>query len=206
MTLRELANQLNRPMSEVIQALTSKGFKGIYKPSHSVPQEAVKVVVEVIENQDTAPALPSANTDTDDLPAEQENITPNQEAIAPADGETTKETESLLQQTSQAMIATADQIATNRNQQLISNAEVLGITDAIGSNLAYKRAYADTLQQLAVLDANGQSELLATLTSKLNNQDFFGTKTSQETYYNSSQNTPTDTAKELRAMVNNLKY
>lgn len=204
MTLRELANQLNRPMSEVIQALTSKGFKGIYKPTHSVPQEAVKVVVEVIENQDTAPALPSANTD-DDLPAEQENITPNQDAIAPT-GETVKETESLLQQTSQAMVATADQIAVNRNQQLISNAEVLGITDAIGSNLAYKRAFADTMQQLAVLDAKAQSELLVTLTSKLNNPDFFGNKTAQETYYNTSQDIAKDTAKDLRAMVNNLNY
>jgi hypothetical protein len=202
MTLKELATQLNRPMGEIVKSLAKHGFKGIYRNTHTVPAEAVEIVTNDIAGNLTA--LPSANTD--DQPIEQENITPNQDAIAAPAGETAQETESLLQQTSQAMVATAEQVAVNRNQQLISNAEVLGITDAIGSNLAYKRAYADTMQTLAVLDSKAQSELLATLTNKLNNPDFFGNKTTQETYYNTSQDIAKDTAKDLRAMVNNLSY
>lgn len=203
MTLKELATQLNRPMGEVVKSLAKHGFKGIYRNTHTVPAEAVEIVSNDIAGNLTA--LPSANTDNDQ-PIEQENITPNQDAIAAPAGETTQETESLLQQTSQAMVATAEQIAVNRNQQLISNAELLGINDAIGSNLAYKRAYADTMQTLAQLDAKAQASLLTELTSKLNNPDFFGSKTSQETYYNSSQDTAKDTAKDLRAMIANLNY
>lgn len=194
MTLKELADQLKRPMGEVVKSLTRNGFKGIYKNNHVVPTEAV----EIVSNDFTGNlnALPSANPDT--IQVKQETIT------APSGN--AGETEQLLKQTSQAMVATADHIATERNQQLISNAEVLAITDAIGSNLAYKRAYSETMQTLAVLDAKAQEQLLTELTSRLNNPDFFGSKTTQETFYATSQNTAVDTAKDLRSMVKNLNY
>jgi hypothetical protein len=198
MTLRELADQLNRPMGEIVKALTRNGFKGIYKNNHQVPSDAVQVVIDVITNgENNLNALPSANPDTIQVKQETPVTVPSGNAGA---------TESLLQQTSQAMVATADHVATERNQQLISNAEVLAISDAIGSNLAYKRAYAETMQTLAVLDAKAQEQLLTELTNRLNNPDFFGSKTTQETFYATSQNTAVDTAKDLRSMVKNLSY
>lgn len=198
MTLKDLANKFNRPTKEISRILTRLGFRGIYKDSHSVPDTAIELVeIEIVKGDSVPNALPSANPDTIQE-VRQEPIT--------APSSNTGETESLLQQTSQAMVATADHIATERNQQLISNAEVLAISDAIGANLAYKRAYADTMQTLAVLDSKAQEQLLKELTSKLNNPDFFGSKTAQETYYATSQNTAVDTAKDLRSMVKNLKY
>jgi hypothetical protein len=195
MTLKELADQLKRPMGEVVKSLTRNGFKGIYKNNHVVPTEAV----EIVSNDFTGNlnALPSANPDTIQE-VKQETIT------APSGN--AGESEQLLKQTSQAMVATADHVATERNQQLISNAEVLAISDAIGANLAYKRAYTETMQTLAVLDSKAQEQLLVELTSRLNNPDFFGSKTTQETFYATSQNTAVDTAKDLRSMVKNLSY
>lgn len=198
MTIKELSQQLGKSINYISKLLATNGFAGLHK-NQQLPDEAIQVVVSIIERGDneSLTALPSANPDTIQE-VKQEPIT--------APSSNTGETEQLLKQTSQAMVATADHIATERNQQLISNAEVLAISDAIGANLAYKRAYADTMQTLAVLDSNAQQQLLVELTSRLNNPDFFGSKTTQETYYATSQNTATDTAKDLRSMVKNLSY
>ena len=195
MTLKELAEQLNRPMGEVVKSLTRNGFKGIYKNNHQVPTEAV----EIVSNDFTGNlnALPSANPDTIQE-VKQEPIT------APSGN--AGETENQLGQVSQALTETETHLAKVRNQQLINDFTAVGIREALTANMARKAGYTQTAEALAVMDANAQQAMISEIMTAISNKDFFAGKTPQESYYKASQHTENNTLiNEWSAVLNNIK-
>lgn len=177
MTLKELANQLNRPLGEVIKALTKHGFKGIYKNEHEVPAEAVNVVVEVLTNKETKAIAPSQKTEQS---GEKEIIETSQNGQH-------IEMKNRLQNASQAMATQTEHQYTEALNQEINNAVTMGVLAAATANLAFANAYTETSKALYELGINQQKQLAQSLVEKLSDPAFLPGKTPAENYFHSSE-------------------
>jgi hypothetical protein len=180
MTLKELASQLNRPVGDVIKALTLKGFKGIHNKDHIVPSEAIQVVIEVLENdQPTQVALPSANTApiTESVPEAPKTNT--SEGIA--------QLKDRVENTFQAVSEARQHIGTQGFQQEVDNKALAGVVAALAGQAAYNEAYLNTVGVLYGRDINEQQKAITSILDTITNPDFFGQVTPAESYFKVSQ-------------------
>lgn len=180
MTLRELANQLNRPVGDVIKALTLKGFKGIHKQDHIVPSEAIKVVAELLENNSqTQVALPSANTApiTESVP----------EAPKTASSEGITQLQDRVENTFKAVTEARQHIGSESFQQEVDNRALAGVVTALAGQASYNEAYLKTVGMLYGRDINEQQKAITSILDTITNPDFFGQANPAESYFKVSE-------------------
>jgi len=180
MTLKELANQLNRPVGDIIKALTLKGFKGIHNKDHIIPSEAIQVVIEVLgDDQPTQIALPSANTAPIAESAPETPKTNNSEGIA--------QLKDRVENTFNAVSEARQHIGTQGFQQEVDNKAVSGIVTALAGQAAYNEAYLSTVGMLYGRDINEQQKAITSILDTITNPDFFGQTNPAESYFKVSQ-------------------
>lgn len=198
MTLKELAEQLNRPVKDVIKSLKQNGFRGIYKDTHVIPDEAVEMVkVTIVDSENTMQSLPSANPESVDQP---EAPIQQQEQNTTNDG-------TALQQLMSASVAIKNEVNNHRNSEIKSDYEKVGAIDAITAMTAYHSGFNQTYQALSELDKQAHQQMMADINNNLaESMDFFAQQANQS-YYNLSNRTSDKTgAKDILNMVKNLKY
>ena len=183
MKLRELADQLNRPLGEVISALTQNGFKGIYKNNHEVPEEAVRVVAEVLTNpKPVANALPSANTS----PQSEAPLQQQQEVTAPTD-EALTQLKDRVETGFNAIGEARQHISQNSYQQEVDDQAVAGVITALAGQASYNEAYLKTLGLLYGRGMHEQNKTISAVLDAITKPDFFGQQSPAESYFKLSQ-------------------
>lgn len=177
MTLKELAEQLNRPVGDVIKALTRNGYKGIYKQNHTVPCDAVQVVIEVLENDQVSQvALPSANTSPiAEAPTEAPANTSNNDGLA--------QLKDRVETSFNAVSEARQHIGVNGYQQEVDNKALSGVITALAGQASYNEAYLKTVGMLYGRDINDQQKAINSVLDTITNPDFFGQKTPAESFY-----------------------
>ena len=184
MTLKELADQLNRPVKDVIKSLKRHGFRGIYKDTQEVPMSAIELVqADVFSNR--LMELPSANIDQE-APKEIVKPTENGQHI---------EMKSRLQNASEAMHSQVNHQYTDAVNQGVNNAMAMGVLKASTENLAFISAYTEASQVLYELGINQQKALAQELVNTIADKDFLKGKTPAENFYKSSKVTADDQLK-----------
>lgn len=179
MTLEELARQYDRGINQIKKILTSNGFTGIYKPTHDVPDEAVQVVVEVLNNKSIAPAF---------APAEEPKTIEKTEPKSNHAGEI----KTRLSQSTQALQEQVIHQTNERHQTVVNNAVVMGALDALNQELAYQSAFMSTSQALYEADLRTRQETTQVILNKLADPDFLQIQTPQESFYKSSKLSASD--------------
>jgi len=188
MTLKELADQLNKPMGEIVKALTRSGFKGIYKNNHTVPSDAVQVVIEVLNDQPTQTALPSAD------------VAPIAEAPNTATSDGITQLKDKVENSFQAVTEARQHIGTQGFQQEIDNKALAGVVTALAGQASYNEAYLKTVGMLYGRDIQDQQKAINSVLDTITNPDFFGQKTPAESYFKLS-NVKTSNALLQQAMA-----
>lgn len=180
MTLKELADQLNRPMGEIIKALTRNGFKGIYKQNHTVPSDAVQVVIEVLENdQLNQVALPSAST----APIAEAPTEAPTEAPAGTNNDGLGQLKERVENSFNAVSEARQHIGVNGYQQEVDNKALAGVVTALAGQVSYNEAYLKTVGMLYGRDIQDQQKTINSVLSIITNPDFFGQTTPAESYF-----------------------
>lgn len=196
MTLRELADQLNRPLGVIIKSLTKNGYKGIYKNTHQIPAEAVEVVTaDIISGaNNNLTSLPSANPDTAPAPQQQEP------AIARTEP-------NMINNIAEATKQTQQNVSRQAVQQAIADFSELGAITAINANLAFKKSYAETLEALSIMDSLSQQALITEIQKEFMEQQisFFAESTAQ-TYHSNQQRAVRDTANNTSNLLKKLSW
>jgi hypothetical protein len=179
-------------MGEIIKTLARNGFKGIYKNTHVIPAEAVEIVANDINNSGLT-SLPSANPDA---PAPQ----PQPEAIAPSEP-------NMINNIAEATKATQQKVSRDAVQQAINDFSELGAITAINANLAFKKAYSETLEALSIMDSMAQQALITEIQKEFMDQQisFFAESTAQ-TYHSNQSRTVRDTATNTSDLLKKLSW
>ena len=182
MTLKELAQQLNKPVGEVIKALAKNGFKGIYKNDHNIPSAAVQVVVDVLTKSPVSNALPSANPDTIQ---QVENTVPVQQEASPNNG--IEQLKDRVENSFNAVGEARQHTTKNSYQQEVDNKALAGVIAALAGQASYNEAYLKTVGILYSRDIQEQNKAINTILETITDPDFFGVQTSAESYFKLSK-------------------
>jgi hypothetical protein len=194
MTIKELASKFKKSIGDIYKILASNEIKG-YSAKDQLPDDVVKVVVEVLENVNTGMALTPATPSTN-----KEAMEPRQESN---NNELANGIKNRVKNSAGAVSAQVQHINTERAKQEVADAQVLGAIDALNSTLAYQESYAQMMNILYTQNVWARKEALQNVLNEVASPDFLAETTVQESCLKSSKVTATNQlANDLMTMFN----
>lgn len=196
MTLKELAKSLNTPVGNLIKKANQNGLKIGSNASLTQAQ------IELLKTTDNTPQLKPAQPQS---PTGEMEITEDSVPAAPPQNQSIA---SVKQQQLSSSIQAESELSQHqtetRLQQRFADGQYLGVLEALAEGQGRVNGYLAVSQVTFNADMQRREQALATLTEKLEGEDFFGnSQSAAESYYKSSQ-VGASTSQDINQILTNL--